>query len=216
MHLKNEAKMKKVYRGCLYKCARGVHESDLYDHDLNQFVKRAIRSCESELGCKAVDFTNLGEEDFEAEELSAEPEDQVWERNQDKSDAVDDVEPLDQEDNGEIDTHIDELNKGIADYSEALGKVTSMLDETQMSTLFENKEMMLTIFKFLDTDGSGTIDIEEFRLGIDLLNRRLPITSHFKDHVELFKALDLDNNGSIDIEEFNLFFTESDKNAVSS
>jgi Ca2+-binding EF-hand superfamily protein len=90
-----------------------------------------------------------------------------------------------------------------------------MLDEAQMLTLFENKEMMLTIFKFLDTDDSGTIDIEEFRVGIDLLNRRLPISSHFKDHVELFETLDIDNSGSIDIEEFNQFFTENDKNAVS-
>jgi Ca2+-binding EF-hand superfamily protein len=68
--------------------------------------------------------------------------------------------------------------------------------------------MLLTIFRFLDTDGSGDIDPEEFRLGIELLNKRLPEESHFQEHEELFQLLDVDGNGTIDIMEFEKIFVD--------
>ena len=67
--------------------------------------------------------------------------------------------------------------------------------------------MLISIFKFLDVDGSGSIDKEEFRVGLDLLNRRLPATARFKDHEKLFRALDVDRSGELDLDEFNLIFS---------
>ncbi|KAL3931249.1 MAG: hypothetical protein SGBAC_011397 [Bacillariaceae sp.] len=75
-----------------------------------------------------------------------------------------------------------------------------------MNTLHENKEMLCSIFKFMDADGSGDIDLEEFKVGIELLNKRLPESSHFEDAEELFKLLDVDNSGTIDVEEFERVF----------
>ena len=69
-------------------------------------------------------------------------------------------------------------------------------------TLAEHQEMLLTVFKFLDIDGDGTLSFEEFRTGIELLNKRLPKERHLLNAVELFEALDEDGNGVISFEEF--------------
>lgn len=111
---------------------------------------------------------------------------------------------LDLDGNGEID--IDEFSQGIAK-SAALANLAESLDDTQVSRLHENKEMLLMAFKYLDRDGSGSIDLDEFRVGVDLVNKRLPEGSRLPDAEELFKALDLDGSGEIDLEEFNQIFS---------
>jgi Ca2+-binding EF-hand superfamily protein len=69
-------------------------------------------------------------------------------------------------------------------------------------TLAENREMLLTVFRFLDANGDGTLSEKEFRAGLDLLNRRLPETRRLKDPDNLFKKLDDDGDGEIGFEEF--------------
>ena len=71
--------------------------------------------------------------------------------------------------------------------------------------------MLMSIFKLLDKDGSGEIDGEEFQLGIQLLNKRLPAVSQFKDPDALFRALDADGNGTIDLDEFAQIFNLNER-----
>lgn len=57
-----------------------------------------------------------------------------------------------------------------------------------------------------DRDGSGTIDRNEFRTGVQYLNKRLPKGKQIKDADGLFDILDVDGNGRVDINEFNSMF----------
>lgn len=76
------------------------------------------------------------------------------------------------------------------------------VDHHDAETLAENQQMLLTVFKFLDTDNDGTLSPKEFRTGVALLNKRLPTERQLKDPDELFKILDADGNGEISFEEF--------------
>ncbi|KAL7574305.1 hypothetical protein ACA910_012547 [Epithemia clementina (nom. ined.)] len=78
----------------------------------------------------------------------------------------------------------------------------SIQDHHAAETLAENQEMLLTVFKFLDTNGDGTLSPKEFRTGVDLLNKRLPKDRQVRNINELFHALDEDGNGEISFEEF--------------
>lgn len=61
----------------------------------------------------------------------------------------------------------------------------------------QNNEMLVLAFKYLDTDRSGAIDRDEFKRGINLLNKRLPERNKLGDPMELFDLLDEDGNGEI-------------------
>ena len=63
-------------------------------------------------------------------------------------------------------------------------------------------EMLITQFKFLDTDGDGTLSPLEFRTGVKPLNKRLPVERQLKNPGELFKSLDADGNGGISFDGF--------------
>ena len=80
------------------------------------------------------------------------------------------------------------------------------MDDNEAETLAENHEMLLTVFKFLDTDGDGTLSLKEFRTGVKLLNRRLPKERQLKNPDELFKGLDANGDGDISFEEFSSGF----------
>jgi len=112
----------------------------------------------------------------------------------------------DDEEGGEFEEDMERLNKSAQFYENVLAEVSVNLDANQMNTLHDNKDMLLSIFKFLDIDGSGDIDLEEFKVGIELLNKRLPEHSHFHDAEELFNMLDVDNSGAIHLEEFEKVF----------
>eukprot|EP00977_Amphora_coffeiformis_P001452 scaffold294_cov221-Amphora_coffeaeformis.AAC.8 len=79
---------------------------------------------------------------------------------------------------------------------------SSDLKHHDAETLAENHEMLLTVFKFLDIDGDGTLSQTEFRTGVNLLNKRLPPERQLQNPDELFKSLDTDGNGEISFEEF--------------
>jgi Ca2+-binding EF-hand superfamily protein len=75
-----------------------------------------------------------------------------------------------------------------------------------MEILYANHSMLVTVFKFFDVDGNGRISLQEFKTGINLLNKRLPSDKQIQDPEELFHALDLDGKGTIELEEFTEVF----------
>jgi diadenosine tetraphosphatase ApaH/serine/threonine PP2A family protein phosphatase len=77
----------------------------------------------------------------------------------------------------------------------------------QVEILHENHDALMAVFRYLDVDHNGTIDKEEFRTGLGVLNKRLPRGRQLQNVDELFQALDLDGNGVIDINEFEQIFT---------
>ena len=81
--------------------------------------------------------------------------------------------------------------------SETLKGVTESLKGKQVEALQENHEMLLVAFKYLDADHSGAIDRDEFKRGIDVLNKRLPERNQLGDPQELFDLIDADGNGEI-------------------
>jgi Ca2+-binding EF-hand superfamily protein len=86
------------------------------------------------------------------------------------------------------------------------GVVKSEADAHHLAALHDNHEMLLTVFKFLDVNGSGEISLEEFRQGVHLLNRHLPPDRQLNDTEKLFRVLDKDRSGQITFEEFEQIF----------
>ena len=113
---------------------------------------------------------------------------------------------FDDDGNGEID--LDEFTKVIEE-SKVARKLSDSVDTSKINALRKNQEMLLIAFRYLDRDGSGTIDREEFRKGITLLNQRLPKEEQFGDPDELFTTIDGDRSGEIDITEFNLILQQT-------
>ena len=70
------------------------------------------------------------------------------------------------------------------------------------------------LFVKLDTDGNGSLDPEEFRLGLRKV-ARIPVTllSDF-DSLRLFRAIDADSGGSIEAEEFAKFMNTDSKTTL--
>ena len=202
-HLKGETNVKPLYRRYLYKCVERTKSSDIL---LFLDVMEEVSGCETELGCSVLEFddpllsvqTKEVGEDYGMYEWGGDAHGQ--------EDRIGTFATIGVEDDGKIDDDIDDFDQDINACSSELTSVMNKLDENEKTTLYENKDMLLAMFKLLDADGSGTIDREEFELGILLLNRRLPGTSRFKDDVRLFNALDEDGNGTIDLEEFQQLF----------
>lgn len=108
-------------------------------------------------------------------------------------------ETLDTDQSGEI--SIEEFSM-VLNHSAALTSVVSSLSGDQLQVLQQNHAMLLAAFEFLDMDGNNSIDREEFRTGVELLNKRLPENARIKDCDELFSLIDLDDSGDISIQEF--------------
>ena len=76
-----------------------------------------------------------------------------------------------------------------------------MNSKISLDKLYGNKEQLLCIFRFFDTDSSGTIDKEEFTRGIKLMQKKKPSTE-IPDADHLWEMLDVDKNNEIDVNEF--------------
>ena len=77
------------------------------------------------------------------------------------------------------------------------------IDEEQLEGLQTNKDDCIGMFKLMDTDGNGTIDLQEFLSGMERFNREfLKGKKQIKASKELFESLDLDGSGEISIDEF--------------
>ena len=85
-------------------------------------------------------------------------------------------------------------------------KQTCQENHIIMEILYANHQMLMTVFKFLDFDGNGSIDVDEFKTGVDILNKRLPEDRQLKNPEALFRQIDRDGNGIIDLDEFEEVF----------
>ncbi|KAL3903549.1 MAG: hypothetical protein SGARI_005328 [Bacillariaceae sp.] len=100
----------------------------------------------------------------------------------------------------DLERSIDELEIDTDEYTAALEEVSSKLDKKQFN-------MLIAIFKLLDKNKNGRIDLDEFRTGISTLNRKLPPASKLEGADRLFKALETDDkSGTIDLEEFQQLY----------
>lgn len=112
---------------------------------------------------------------------------------------------IDVDGSGEID--LEEFSLAL-ETSATLKSIGSSLSDDTLGSLKQNREMLLLAFEFLDADGSGAIDFEEFKTGVELVNKRLPKNQQFQDvKMSLFEALDDDGSGDIDLSELNQIFT---------
>lgn len=59
-----------------------------------------------------------------------------------------------------------------------------------------------------DRDGSGTIDREEFRSGLRLLDARMMRSKSDEEIDEMFDKLDIDGDGELELHEFEHFVNE--------
>ena len=75
-----------------------------------------------------------------------------------------------------------------------------------MEILHANHQMLITVYNFLDFDGDGRVDLEEFKTGVELLNKRLPEDRQIRDPVAMFRRIDRDGHGAFDMEEFEEVF----------
>lgn len=91
-------------------------------------------------------------------------------------------------------------------YVPAAGDRQCQKTNLNMEILHANHRMLKTVYKFLDVDGSGGVTLEEFKTGINLLNKRLPEDRKLSDPVALFQKIDRDGNGIIDINDFEKMF----------
>ena len=91
-------------------------------------------------------------------------------------------------------------------YIHAAGDRKCQTTNLNMEILHANHRMLKTVYKFLDVDGSGGVSLEEFKTGIDLLNKRLSDDRKLTDPAALFHKIDRDGNGIIDIEDFEEMF----------
>ncbi len=107
--------------------------------------------------------------------------------------------------NGNAVIDMEEFKNGL-NHSVALAAVVRSVSDDQLQVLQKNHAMLLAAFQYLDKNGNGLIDRDEFRAGIDLLNKRLPDNARVKDSDELFSVLDIDGSGEIDIQEFSQIF----------
>lgn len=78
----------------------------------------------------------------------------------------------------------------------------SDIDEASSETLYADHAMLLTVFKFLDTDDNGRVDRDDFRAGVELLNKWLQTDQQLQDPDKLFDIVDLADSGEIELDGF--------------
>ena len=74
-----------------------------------------------------------------------------------------------------------------------------------IQNLHANHRMLMPVYNFLDEDGDGTINKEEFTHGIELLNKGLP-KNRWLDSDELCDRMDLNHVREVDLEQFSNVF----------
>jgi Ca2+-binding EF-hand superfamily protein len=84
------------------------------------------------------------------------------------------------------------------------------LQDKQLVVLRDYKDKLMTIFEFLDKEGTGKVTKEVFESAIQLLNRQyVPKNRKITEPEKVFKVLDSAREGTIDLKELNAMLTES-------
>ena len=106
---------------------------------------------------------------------------------------------LDLDHNGEI--TFEEFEQGC---SQSNSNNFGALVGHQAEVLHECREMLLTVFKFLDTDGSGSIDAAE----LGTVMKSLGVDTTAEELEAMLETADADGSGEIDFNEFLALMTE--------
>jgi serine/threonine-protein phosphatase with EF-hand domain len=90
------------------------------------------------------------------------------------------------------------------DYTSFLMKYQIGSDESEanLHDLYAQRKKLESIFRFFDTDGGGTISREEFRVGVESINKTLPVDKQLTDADVILDLMDFDKSDSIDMNEF--------------
>jgi diadenosine tetraphosphatase ApaH/serine/threonine PP2A family protein phosphatase/Ca2+-binding EF-hand superfamily protein len=78
----------------------------------------------------------------------------------------------------------------------------SMDSNAVLDSLYSQRKILETIFRYFDVNGDGVISREEFRDGCALINANLPPDSQLTDIEHTLDVMDFDGNGVIDLNEF--------------
>jgi EF-hand domain pair len=184
--LQYETPTKDIYRNGMYRVAQRVVLGS--DAALVKMAMEAIQACEKDCGSTPLDLAT-----FEVGKLKKTKQTEIVGSSVDIAGgtAIDCAE--------EVDMDVEDMQEYANDmqaYADTmLQQVSKAIDRDQCS-------MLLAMFKLLDKDRNGSIDKEEFGLGVKMLNRRMPSDSRIDDPDRLFQMLDADGNGTLDLEEF--------------
>ncbi|XP_022250192.1 serine/threonine-protein phosphatase with EF-hands 2-like isoform X1 [Limulus polyphemus] len=81
-------------------------------------------------------------------------------------------------------------------------KLAEQNEPSLLETLYRSKDTLETIFRFIDTDGSGLISMQEFTDACQLLSKHLKTSMHQEEIQDLAKSIDINKDGFIDFNEF--------------
>jgi Ca2+-binding EF-hand superfamily protein len=79
-----------------------------------------------------------------------------------------------------------------------------------VEALYSQHRLLESVFRFFDTNGSGTISLDEFKQGCEIINSTLPEESKLKNVDRLLAIMDVSQKGEVDINEFFEMFRLSD------
>ncbi|RLO12039.1 hypothetical protein DYB28_011436 [Aphanomyces astaci] len=71
------------------------------------------------------------------------------------------------------------------------------------NNMYRYRKRLQALFQVFDQDGNGTINLDEFKAGIEILNEHLPVgMKPFRHPEDLMKSLDFTKDNQININEF--------------
>jgi serine/threonine-protein phosphatase with EF-hand domain len=83
--------------------------------------------------------------------------------------------------------------------------------EANMEQLYKEKKKLETIFNFFDSDRSGAISREEFRIGCEAVNKSLPPDKQLGNADAILDLMDFDGDDEINMNEFFEVFSPCTK-----
>jgi Ca2+-binding EF-hand superfamily protein len=95
-----------------------------------------------------------------------------------------------------------EFKKAFKIVDTAENGVKDIVIQKVCSVLYENRLGLQRAFRLMDSDGSGTLDVEEFEAGLQALNTALGEPLSSKQIRELFHVIDKEGKGFIEYEQF--------------
>lgn len=98
----------------------------------------------------------------------------------------------------QYDIFLDSFSLGDEDDKKALGEQRLKA----FNNLYGQCQKLEAAFIFFDSNGHGSITMQDFQQGCNILNERLPLEDRLTDLEEVYKLMDLDGDGLVHIDEF--------------